>query len=131
MILTPVFLFLDELSKTKRVPVKPLLLERKGLTGLRCEFCNRYYTKLGFESWGVRQVEVNSTGKPGKRDSGNLVWQCWLCERKKITQTVEGLKLVVYIHDIQHIPKDKARERIHKVIVDNLFREIRYSSFWR
>jgi hypothetical protein len=109
-----------------RAPVVPQQSEKSGFVGLRCEFCGRFFKKLGIEGrQGVRQVEVNKTGVPGKKTGGTLVWRCWKCFDEGVTATLDNRVLVVF----PLLNKAKARKMIQEQVVNSLLLQVR-NSFW-
>jgi ubiquitin C-terminal hydrolase len=79
-----------------RFPVSPQGSEAKPTSGLRCSFCDHYFTEFGTHSTSsVVQAQVSPDGFEQKRwGGGELVWQCIRCKKLKRSITKEGKKLI-------------------------------------
>jgi hypothetical protein len=84
--------------------------------GLRCAFCDHYYTEFGSGSMmGVVQVQVSQNGQEAKRwGGGELVWQCNRCRLLKRRVTLDG-RLVITVR-VPEATVEQVREHIGNAI---------------
>lgn len=108
---------IDPLPGGTRVAVKCFESEAKPTSGLRCAFCDHFFTEFGTRSTScVVQVQVSVDGLERKKwGGGELVWQCVRCRNLQRTITKEGQRLIV-----PRVP-EATIEDVMRRVNDNVF----------
>jgi hypothetical protein len=100
-----------------RLGVKPEPEEKRGICGLPCAFCNRYYHSVGSGLDQVGQCQVTVDGNERKRwGGGELVWKCGRCDLLKKTVTLDQRIEVSPI--VPESTAEQVRTRVARVAFD-------------